>query len=345
MKTCPLNSRQRGISLIEMMIAMLLGLSLIGGTLSIFLSSLSAFRVTENISRLQENLRISFELMAREVREAGGNPCGARQVSNVLANSSTAWWANWGKGAVYGFDTAASGDGAASIVPVGTAAGNRIAGTDSVVLMSGNINEGLGITEHTPASAQFKVSTTSHGIVDGEVLMACDYKSAAIFQVTSASSSNVTVVHNTGGTTPGNCSKGLGYPTLCTTNGTSKSFENGGFLVKLTSSYWYVGKNSRGGNSLFRMTLSGTTTVPEEIASDVQDMQLTYLTADSTGLLATAFRSAGALSANDWNGTASTVVAVQIVLTFQSKDKVGTDQQAIQRQLLTVIHLRNREGL
>src|SRR3546814_5576753 len=43
----------------------------------------------------------------------------------------------------------------------------------------------------------------------------CDPDHAAILQITNYQSTNVTVVHNSGNGSgdPGNCSKGLGYPT------------------------------------------------------------------------------------------------------------------------------------
>jgi type IV pilus assembly protein PilW len=133
------------------------------------------------------------------------------------------------------------------------------------------------ITEHNGPAAQFKVNTTAHGFVDGDIVLVCDYKQAAIFQITSASDTNVTIVHNTGNTVdPGNCSKGLGYPTVCSTNGTAYSFESGGFLTKLTAHSWYIGFNGRGGRSLYRVRLiqsgGNAATVTEEIAEGVSSI-------------------------------------------------------------------------
>src|SRR3546814_5862094 len=57
----------------------------------------------------------------------------------------------------------------------------------------------------------------------------------AVFQVTNAQpGTNVTIVHNTGNTaTPGNCSKGLGFPTVCTTGGTKYQYGANSVLTKL----------------------------------------------------------------------------------------------------------------
>lgn len=83
---------------------------------------------------------------------------------------------------------------------------------------------------------------------------------------------------------------------------------------------------------------------PDEIIPDVQDLQITYLTRDgTTGTLATNWVAASAIA--DWaddNSTAQ-VVAVKLDLTLQTVDKVSTTQAVIQRHLIYVVALRNRE--
>ncbi len=227
MTSRPNPGQQRGFSLIELMIAMTLGLMLLAGIIGVFLGNQQTYRVNEQLNRMQEGARVTHELLVRELREAGGGLCGSNlPTANVLNNRSTAWWANWDN-ALRGY----AGNDNTFPKAFGNGVTDRVAGTDGIVILSGSINEGLVITEHNPNSAQFKVNTTAHGIKDGDILMACDYKRSAIFQVTNASSSNVTIVHNTGSShTPGNCSKGLGYPTECTSDGNSYTFSSGGFL-------------------------------------------------------------------------------------------------------------------
>lgn len=90
---------QRGLTLVELMVAMVLGLLILGGVVSIFLSNRQAFRTSEQLARIQENARTAFELMSRSIREAGAVPCGSNMpVANVLKNASTQWWSNWGDG-------------------------------------------------------------------------------------------------------------------------------------------------------------------------------------------------------------------------------------------------------
>lgn len=324
---------QAGFGLVELMIALVLGLLIVGGVLNIFLSNQQVFRANEGLARLQENSRISFEVMAREVRQAGGNLCGARLVGNVLNNATTDWSSNWDAGTIIGFDDAQ----ASPSVTTGTATANRIAGTDAILVMTGNVGSSAVIASHDAAAASIGMSTTTHGITADDLVMVCDGSSATIAQVTSVV--GTAVFHLQAGTAPGNCSQGLGYPTDCSsTTGSIKTFEPGGLVSEFTAATWYVGSNGRGGQSLYRVDLDGA----QEIAEGVTDMQIAYLLRDeATGNLDADW--IGASAVTDWTtAAAKQVVAVRFDLTFQTSANVGTSQQPLTRHLIHVVNLRNR---
>ena len=327
---------QRGLTLIELMIALVLGLLLLLGVTNVYVAQRQSFRINENLAHMQDNARIAFELMAREVREAGGTQCGTPLVANVVNGASGSSWLDWTDGGVEGFE----GNVAVPGATFGTGTAARVNGTDALIVRSGSVNEGVIITEHDPPSAQFKVNTINHGFNDGDILMACDYRQAAIFQVTNASpGTNVTIVHNSGTGTPGNCSKGLGFPTDCSSaTGTPYTFENNGFLTKLSATAWYVGHNGRGGRSLYRVVNGGAA---QEIAEGVTDMQLTYLTRTGVNPASSYVNATGVGS---WaNDAISPVVAVRVVLDLESADAVGSDNATLKRQLIHVVSLRHRE--
>ncbi|MDX1654706.1 MAG: PilW family protein [Candidatus Competibacteraceae bacterium] len=62
---------QDGFSLIELMIAMVLGLFILGSLLSLFVGNKQAYRVQGAASNLQENARFALEILNREARKAG----------------------------------------------------------------------------------------------------------------------------------------------------------------------------------------------------------------------------------------------------------------------------------
>jgi len=320
----------RGIGLVELMIALTLGLVVSGAIFGIFISSRDTFRTTENLARLHDDARITFELLAREIREAGSIACGNTNVANVLNNGGTDWWANWATGPLVGYGGNTPGPRA-----FGSTTGDRISGTEAILLRRGNASPVI-ITEHNPASAQFKVNTSNHGFNDGDILMACDSQSAAIFQVTNSSQTNRTVVHNTGTGTPGNCSKDLGFPTNCNGNRKERTFAQGGYLAKYSAAFWYIGVNPRGGRSLYRMENNGA---PTEMARDVTNLQLAFLTGDRAEPPQYADSFVAANSVTQWND----VVAVRVVLAHQTSEAVGTGGGPVGRSTQYVVSVRNRE--
>ena len=89
-----------GFTLIELMVAMLLGLVVIAGVTSVFLANQRAHRTNLALGDVQDNTRIAFEMMARDIRDAGLTGCSNDgRVANVLNNGpaagGSAWWANW----------------------------------------------------------------------------------------------------------------------------------------------------------------------------------------------------------------------------------------------------------
>lgn len=313
----------RGFSLIELMIGMLLGLLVVGGAIAILLSNQRTYRATESLGRMQESARVAFELMVREVREAGGNPCGSDlPVANVLNNSSSQWWSNWGDGVV-GYNN-------------GSLAGSA-AGTDAIQLMSA-VSGAVTVVDHTKSSAQFKVNKNG-GVEVSDIVLVCDYSQASIFQVTNANSSNNTIVHNTGNkVSPGNCTKSLGLPLPSKNCGGSggnkgvwKLYGPNSILVQLEATRWFVADNGDG-RSLYRVRMDkGEELARQEIVRNIQDMQIQYLLEGATTYV-------DANAALNWPA----VTAVRIEMVVQDAESVGTDGQPLTRQLAHVVTLRNR---
>ncbi|PCI20615.1 MAG: hypothetical protein COB62_04440 [Piscirickettsiaceae bacterium] len=63
--------KQSGLTLVELMVAMVIGLLLMAGVLQVFTANQQTYRVTENLSRVQENGRFAVDIINRFVRKAG----------------------------------------------------------------------------------------------------------------------------------------------------------------------------------------------------------------------------------------------------------------------------------
>lgn len=319
---------------------MVLGLVIIGGATSLILANRQSYRTNEALSQVQESARTAFELLARDVREAGMSGCDSSgRMANVLDPAGgVTWWQTWFGIAGY------EGNQTNPAVATSSATGERVAGTDSIILQ-GIQGTGLTIESHDPTSSNFKINATTTDFVDNDILIVCDFDHAVTMQVTDYNASNVTVVHNTGTgggvAVPGNCSKGLGYPTDCTTtNGNAYIFGPNSQIARLSAVAWYIGNNGRageGGRSLYRRRMSvGGSIVTEEVVAGVTDMQLTYREQGNND-----FRAANNV------GTWSNVNAVTIALILQSADqRVTTDNTVnsgrVERRFANIVTLRNR---
>ncbi|SFF66036.1 type IV pilus assembly protein PilW [Fontimonas thermophila] len=323
--------RARGFSLIELMVALVLGLVVIGAAVGVFLSNKQSYRTNYALGQVQEASRIAFELLARDLRQAGLTGCGnTTRVANTLNNQATTWWANFGN-AIRGYD----GNQDDPAVVEGTGTAQRVVGTDSIQLIGAG-ESGLSVQSHNPTAANFKLNEPSADLQDGDIIIVCDPDHAAITQVTNYNSSNVTLVHNTGTASPGNCSKGLGFPTQCTVNGNPYTFGANSQIAKLSAADWYIGNNPMGGRSLYRLALGtnsgAAVTTAMEMVRDVTDLQLEYLTQGGIDYVP-------ASAITDWRQ----VIAVRIILTAQGSEAfTGTDGQPIRRSFTTIVTLRNR---
>lgn len=339
----------RGLSLIELMVALVLGLLVVAAAIGIFLSNRQAYRATESVGRIQENARMAFEMMARDVREAGGNACDSStnmSVINVLNTPASRWWSNWGRtpanaalgSAVMGY---AGGDTIPNIA-AGAGAGQRIANTQALAVMSGGARA-VSVVSHTPGTQSFVVQNANHGFQTGDILLACGQDAdvvslasvqdtdvgtvrfGAIFQMTNGGGGTA-IRHQVSGT-PGNSTGSLGP------NGIASTFGANATISRIQAAAWYIGNGTQG-PALYQALLGpGGVVNSQEIIPGVAAMNLEYLVRGANTYVA-----AGLVPPARWGD----VLAVRMTLTMQSAENTGTDGQPIQRQLVQVASLRNR---
>jgi type IV pilus assembly protein PilW len=356
----PRRATQSGFSLIELMIALLLGLLVVAAAAGVFMSNKRVYAATETLGRIQENSRAAFEIMSRDVREAGGNPCSsAASVVNQLVPGSNSWWAGFGDG-LEGFDDTV----AMPATAFGTTVGTRISGTDAVQLHLAR-DGSMRVLDHDTPGAVLTVNDST-GVAVNDILMICNMNFAFIFQVTALPSGNIqhaggsgsslncsqefqSVRPDDGSCWSGGASAGNGY---CFTEDDSPC-DSGSFspayVARINSMQWYVGANDRGGRSLFRARVAnqGSGLTPtlignrEEIVEGVENMQLEYFEAGDSAYGAET-------TVADWGRV--TAVRIRLQMTGTQGSLVGgeirgQDGQVIDRFMTHVINIRNREDL
>lgn len=313
-------SRTFGFTLIELMVAMLLGLVVIAGVGSLFLSNQQVYRSNKALSDVQDSARIAFEMMARDVRAAGLSGCeNSGRVANVVKGGN--WWTDW--------NNAVKGYGSGQTDPV--AGTNRLAGTDSLMLL-GAQPSGLSVKANAEPTGSFTLNESATSLQMGDIILVCDPDHATLVQVSSVS--GTTLTHDTSGT-PGNCTKDLNYPTVCSST-SSYVFLPNSQIAKLNAAHWYVGKTANG-SSLYRASLTtgaggAATVVASELVRDVTGLSMSYHQLGNAGFVT-------ASNITDWNK----VDALRATLTIISTDRrAGTSAKPVTRSFTTTTTIRNR---
>ncbi|MBU0913607.1 MAG: prepilin-type N-terminal cleavage/methylation domain-containing protein [Gammaproteobacteria bacterium] len=252
---------QRGFTLSELMIAMLLGLLLTGSVIGVYLSNSKTAELNAVLGELQNSSRTTFELMANDIKRSGYIGCGnASRVVNVLnaANVAGSEWAIW-NGGIEGFEQPAPAISGVS----------PLSDTDAVRLMFGS-GRSYSVESHDAALSQLVLST-EHQVQSGDLLLLCDEALSSIF---SASSTDLTSVFHEANAS--NCASGMGFPLVCDgAAGTVKQYAVNAMLMNFDSVSWYVAVSTdQQSTSLFRVRNDGEA---EEILYGVSDLQLEFM--------------------------------------------------------------------
>ncbi len=292
---------QRGVTIVELMVAMTLGLVAIGGAAAIYLANRQSFATVQGVARIEEGARFAADLLARDIREAGNSVCGGAMSSSNLVTSPIPNWATWDRGLLG--NALADTDVVATSVAGPAAPATRDPNSDSLLVWSASAGgDPVRITAHTTGASGTFTTATPHGFAAGAVVVACDSKQLLTFEVQSPGTST------------------LGY-----SGGPSvKAFLPGGWISPLTTHLWYVGgsQDVAGALALRRITIdkSGTKVANDEMITGVSKMQVKYLVADPASRIPIP---AASYQTADTVPTWDSVIAVQIRLTLSSLDKIN----------------------
>lgn len=307
--------QQRGFTLSELMIAMLLGLLLTGSVVGVYLSNSKTAELNAVLGELQNSSRTTFELMANDIRRSGYIGCGnASRVVNVLnaANVAGSAWAIW-NGGIEGFEQPAPAISGVS----------PLADTDAIRLMFGS-GRSYSVESHDATLSQLVLST-DHQLQNGDLLLLCDEALSSIFSV---SSTDLTSVFHEASVS--NCTSGLGFPLLCDgAAGTIKQYAVNAMLMNFDSVSWYVAASTdQQSTSLFRVRNDGDA---EEILYGVSDLQLQFMDERSRS-----WRDADLVV--DWMDIISVRISVQFIATGDSELMLPEQMSRMNYQ----ISIRNR---
>lgn len=304
-----------GFTLIELMVAMLLGLIVIGGVTSVFLANQQVYRTNAALGDVQDGTRMSFEMLAQNIREAGLLGCGdggqasvLPQVANLLPegpngpdyNAVTDWWTNWSN-ALVGYNASTSANPA---LTVGTGTTNQKSGTDSLMILSA---ADIGLSVNTNADTAFILNGTSSDLATNKVMIVCDPWLATIFRVNKYTAGTNPIIDYA---SPANFSTNLSFGYRLPVGVSDYTYGANSPIATLAAGVWYIGYNggANGSTSLYLASVDTTTgnVTDQEMVRGVSAMNITYNMANQTDFVTAA-------NVTNW----SSVVAVQVKLTVQ----------------------------
>ncbi len=301
--------KQRGFSMVELLIALVIGLFLIGGILQAFLSSNHTYLLNESLAKTQENGRFSLEFVSRDIRSAGYNArveaCAgsvnffreapfdneddleegyiriALEINedDARVDSYINSFKKNNVTAVEGYDYNRSNNSWSPVRPVELNGINNIRSDIILIKRSdtSRISDGFPVLEQPggspPVSADMKILDSNQVVKQDDIVLVVDERCsrAAVFQVSS-------ITTNTGnGETNLRHNKGTsGAGPGNRTNALGYDFKDGRLLLAkgagMEEIYYYVRLDANGLPTLFRM-IDG---VEQPLVEGVDEFELEY---------------------------------------------------------------------
>ena len=303
----PSARKMAGFGLPEVMIALVIGLILLGGIGVVFLGAKQTFRTQDDFSRIQENVRYALETIGVDVRMAGYSGCvnlsaidpsnpGAPIPLGVIANNPPA----------LGLGDALRGYVGGAWTATGTAPGNWVAGT-GVLQITRAAGTGVTLTGNlTPTNANVQITGNPYNFVAGEALLVSNCETADLFRATSVSSGGgtVTIVHSN---------------VQNTENFTANQYQNGAEVFRIVNTVYFIGTNPAGNPALYRIVLGGAT---EELVENVEDMVMRFGIDTTNDFIVDGYVDVAGVT--DWRQ----VLTARISLVFRSNNtNVATEDQ------------------
>ena len=329
------HSRQHGLSLIEMMIAMLIGSILMFGVIQVFIASQAASRLSEGVARAQENGRFAIDFLERDIRMAGHMGCVNDQ-AHVVQNSGSpqiSTGATSGDAspldfsvAIQGYEAAGTSGGSATLAVGGGTAPTGVSaaitklspapakGSDILVLRF-LAAEGVPISAITTSGSNADITmdatrlarVTEGGVASPTLFGIADCNQADVFRGT------------------------LGTGKVTATGTTLRAYSPLAKLYRAESLVYYVGSNANGEPGLRRARgdSAGNYSINEELVEGVENMQLLYgldttdainSTTPPAGNITVQQPASGVTTANNATGAAQwrRVGSVQVGLVLRS---------------------------
>ncbi|WP_372865579.1 PilW family protein [Spongiibacter sp.] len=296
-----MRNTQRGFGLVELMIAMLLGLALSAAVIQVFVATRTTNRVQDSLSMIQENARFAMHFLGKEIRMAGYLGCSS--IGNIKLSVIAKPPGDVEYVPVFGEDNVAAGNALAAVPGTDTLRIRR--GSDESVKITGNL---------PPDNANVQIEDNKYNIKQKDFVLITDCVTGDIFRVTNspkgAGQGKATLAHSNASNTRNRLSKIYGG------DAEIFAFESTNFAVRDT------GRDTVGGLPIYALftqqipiSSGGVLGPAVEIIEGVENMQLSYGLDTDGDRSVDEYKTADAVT--DW----LEVLAVRVELTMVANDE------------------------
>ncbi|HSX84616.1 MAG TPA: PilW family protein [Cellvibrio sp.] len=321
--------RSIGFSIVELMVAILIGLIILAGVIQVVVTSKSTFLGQEEMSFIQENARYAVDLIGKDLQSAGylgcaGNAANVAYVAKVDAGSADLLGVEY----VRGFE--GKPNGIASNADFPPLYGNKVLpinqpGTTTVQDYPDSFIVRGGSGTVVPVDSQSGLTFTlesNPGFSDGEhiALVAEDCRRAAIVRAATVSGSAFTLsdssVCNTSIKPVRDQNFVCNAACSCSGESSNELFQPGSVAMSYSTHAYYIADSGvlPGVPALKRSVLHGADGDEEELALGVEDMEVLYGIVVGGNLR---YTDAAQIVANGWSW--GNVSSVQVSLLMRSQ--------------------------
>lgn len=232
----------RGFSLVELMVAITIGLIILAAVSAMFVSSKRSYSTQDRLARLQENARFAMQFMTRDIRMAGYSGC-AKDIPNIN-NVSGIGGLNI---ALEGIDNSG---GTSTWLPSAAAKPAGINdGTDAFAIRAGDSSQITSLTSAMESEADFLPVASTTGLNGNDIVLVADCSNADVLQITAVNSPLLEHAVNLG-----------------------KLYDTSAQVMKFYTRIYYVKDRADGTPALFLIENGNE----QELVEGVEDLQILY---------------------------------------------------------------------
>lgn len=297
--------KQQGLSLVELMVALALGLIVTTALISVFVMSTQAFRTQDSFAQLQENARFALTTIARDVRMAGYRGClGGRNdtaipVPMINNLASAGQYANNFAVGLQSFHATGTTWSPSLDASISGATPAPSAGSD-VITMRFATGPGMPLSAIMASSSADVPLASNAGLSVGKAVLIADCVVSTVFKVT-AINADQSVSHIADGVS--NATTNLG-----------RAFSTDASVMPISTVTYYVGPSSSAPTGTEKSLWQQIDGVNNELAEGVENMQFLFGEDSNTDLSPDRYVTADQVANFD------NVIAVKLALLVRTID-------------------------